>query len=203
MKGQRDMSIRKYTFGRLPDGTAVDIFTLQNAYGMTAQVMTYGAVLVSLKAPDRNGHSRDVTLGFDTLDGYLDQSPYFGAIVGRYGNRIAKGRFQLDGREYHLAANDGENHLHGGIRGFDKVIWKAVPFMDLGSPSLKLTYLSWDGEEGYPGNLNCTVVYSLTAANELKISYEAETDQATPVNLTHHSYINLAGQGNGDILVMS
>src|SRR5262249_12791720 len=164
------------------------------------RIMTYGGIVVSLKTPDRNGKMDDIVLGFDTLDAYLKGHPFFGALAGRYANRIAKGRFTLDGVEYKLAVNNGENHLHGGIKGFDKVIWKARPLKVPGGAALELTYLSKDGEEGYPGNLSVRVVYTLTAANELKIDYTATTDKATVINLTHHSYFNLAGQGNGDIL---
>ena len=155
---------------------------------------------VSLTVPDRDGAAADIVLGHDSLSGYLEASPYFGAIVGRYGNRIARGRFNLNEVGYKLATNNGENHLHGGIRGFDKVVWKAESFNLDESVGVKFSYLSRDGEEGYPGNLNCTVIYTLTNEDELKISYEAETDKSTPINLTHHSYFNLAGQGDSDIL---
>jgi aldose 1-epimerase len=192
--------IQKQGFGQLPDGQPVDLYILTNASGMKARVMTYGATLVSLEVPDRDGTFADITLGFDSLEGYLSASPYFGSTVGRYANRIAKGKFTLDGVVYTLAQNNGENHLHGGIQGFDKVIWDAEPVRTEGARGVKFVYLSKDGEEGYPGNLNCTVTYLLTDNDELRISYEAETDKRTPVNLTHHSYFNLAGQGNGDIL---
>jgi aldose 1-epimerase len=162
--------------------------------------MSYGAIVVSLEVPDRNGKLADITLGFDTLEEYLKGHPYFGAIVGRYGNRIGKGKFTLNGIEYQLATNNGENHLHGGIKGFDKVVWDAEPVTQKGSAGVKLSYLSKDGEEGYPGNLHCTVTYTLTDKDELKVSYHAHTDKATPVNLTHHSYFNLASQGSRDIL---
>jgi len=194
------MEVQKKSFGQLPDSQEVGIYTLTNANALKARLMTYGATLVSLEVPDRNGNLADITLGHDSLDGYLRASPYFGCTVGLYGNRIAKGRFTLNGTEYQLAINDGENHLHGGIKGFDKVIWKAEPVLEEGEVSVKFKYLSKDGEEGYPGNLNCMVIYTLTNKNELKISYEATTDKATPVNLTHHSYFNLAGQGEDDIL---
>ncbi len=183
-------------FGRTPDGTAVDIYTLTNDKGLKARLMTYGATLVSLEVPDRTGKPGDIVLGYDALDGYIKNNPYSGSTVGRYGNRIAKGRFVLDGITYELATNNGENHLHGGIKGFDKVVWKAEPVREEAVVDVKFSYLSKDGEEGYPGNLAATVVYSLTNDNELKISYEATTDKATPVNLTHHSYFNLAGQGD-------
>jgi aldose 1-epimerase len=185
--------------GTLPDGTPVEIYTLTNGRGLKARIMTYGAILVSLDLPDRNGAFADCVLGYDTLDGYLKTTPYFGAIVGRYGNRIAKGRFTLDGVTYTLATNDGANHLHGGRRGFDKVVWTAERFVDSDSVGVTLTYLSRDGEEGYPGNLKARVTYELTGTNELSIGYELTTDKATPVNLTHHSYFNFTA-GKRDIL---
>ena len=194
------MSIKKELFGKTPDGREVDLYTLTNSGLLRARITNYGAILVSLEVPDREGKVVDVTLGYDTLDGYIEDDPYFGATVGRYANRIAKGKFVLDGIEYKLATNNGENHLHGGNRGFNKVLWNAEELKTRETVGLKLTYLSKDGEEGYPGNLACTVIYTLTNDNELNISYEAQTDKATPVNLTHHSYFNLAGQGTGDIL---
>ncbi|MGB9623560.1 MAG: aldose epimerase family protein [Phycisphaerae bacterium] len=199
-KGKCEMSIQKEPFGTTRDGTAVDLYTLTNANGMSADITNYGGIVVRLYAPDRNGKLADVVLGYDKLADYIKATPYFGAIVGRYGNRIARGRFTLDGIEYKLATNNMGNHLHGGIKGFDKVVWEAQPFQGNDAVGLKLTYLSKDGEEGYPGNLRCTVRYSLTNDNELRIDYEATTDKATPVNLTNHSYFNLAGQGRGDIL---
>jgi aldose 1-epimerase len=200
MKEEPKMDIQRQEFGQLPDGQLVDMYVLTNGKGMEARVMTYGATLVSLSAPDREGNFTDITLGCDSLEGYLAAPPYFGATVGRYANRIAKGRFTLDGVEYTLATNNGENHLHGGIKGFDKVLWQAGTVRQEEGVGVKFVYLSKDGEEGYPGNLHCTVTYMLTDKGELRISYEAETDKPTPVNLTHHSYFNLAGQGNGDIL---
>lgn len=194
------MDIQKESFGRLPDGTEIELYTLANSHGLRVRIMTYGATVVSLEVPDRNGKLTDIVLGHDSLDGYLKASPYFGSIVGRYGNRIAKGRFVLDGVTYELAKNNAENHLHGGIKGFDKAVWRAEPVREEGAVGVKFNYLSKDGEEGYPGNLPCTVIYALIEENELKISYEATTDKPTPVNLTHHSYFNLAGQGEGDIL---
>jgi aldose 1-epimerase len=199
-EGGPSMAVRKELFGRLADGTAVDIYTLTNKAGLEARVATYGAILVSLKTPDRTGAVADVTLGFDDLAGYLGTHPYFGAIIGRYGNRIAQARFTLDGVEYRLAANNNANTLHGGIKGFDKVVWTAEPVESGRGPGLKLSYLSRDMEEGYPGNLAVTVVYTLTDANELEIGYEATTDKATVLNLTNHAYWNLKGEGNGDIL---
>lgn len=192
-------SIAKAPFGKTADGAPVDIYTLKNAAGMEVHVITYGAIVQSLKAPGRGGQFADVVLGFDNMEGYLGKNPYFGAIVGRYGNRIAKGKFKLDGKEYKLAVNDGENSLHGGLNGFNKALWTAreAPGTD---PAVELTYVSKDGEEGYPGNLTQQVTYTLTAANELKIDYSATTDKDTVVNVTNHSYFNLAGQGEGDIL---
>jgi len=199
-QGKVKMDLFKENFGRLPDGTPVELFTLNNSHGLRARIMTYGAIVVSLEVPDRDGSLADITLGYDSLDGYLETTPYFGAVVGRYGNRIAKAKFTLDGVEYTLAANNGENHLHGGLKGFDKVMWAAEPVREEAAVGVKLSYLSPDGEEGYPGNLSCVVTYWITEDNELKITYEATTDKATPLNLTHHSYFNLAGQGRGDIL---
>jgi len=162
--------------------------------------MTYGGIIVSLKVPDRDGNLGDVVLGYDNLDGYLEASPYFGAIIGRYGNRIANARFTLDGVEYSLAANDGPNALHGGEKGFDKVVWRAEPFQNEEGVGVVFAHTSADGEEGYPGTLEARVTYTLTDANELVFDYHAVTDKATPVNLTQHTYFNLAGAGSGDIL---
>ncbi|MGZ5423851.1 MAG: aldose epimerase family protein, partial [Candidatus Aminicenantales bacterium] len=199
-QGDPTMKTKREHFGRLADGTAVDIYTLTNASGLEARIMTYGAILVSLKVPDRNGVLADVNLGFDSLAGYLGTHPYFGAIIGRYGNRIAKARFTLDGVEYRLAPNNNGNTLHGGVKGFDKVVWKAEPVKVAYGTGVKLTTLSKDMEEGFPGNLAVTVVYTLTDTNELEIRYEATTDKATPVNLTNHAYWNLKGEGQGDVL---
>jgi aldose 1-epimerase len=199
-KEKSEMSITKEEFGQTPDGQRIDLYTLTNANGLRARIMNYGATLVSLEVPDQEGKLKDITLGFDTLNGYFTEHPYFGPTVGRYANRIGKAKFVLNGTEYKLAANNGENHLHGGIKGFDKVVWKAEQIEGQGSTGVKMTYLSPDGEEGYPGNLRCVVIYTLTNNNELKISYEAVTDKTTVVNLTNHTYWNLAGQGNGDIL---
>jgi aldose 1-epimerase len=192
--------ISKKSFGALPDGTSVDIYTLTNSRGVEASITNYGGTVVTLKVPDRSGKMDDIVLGCDTLEGYLKNTSYLGAIIGRYGNRIGKARFKLNGVEYTLAANNGENHLHGGLKGFDKVVWRAVPINRPGGPALRLTYVSKDGEEGYPGTLTTTVTYTLTNNNELKIDYVATTNKATVVNLTHHSYFNLAGAGSGDIL---
>lgn len=193
-------SVTKADFGKTADGKAVEIYTLTNSSGAEAKIITYGGTVVSLKVPERNGRITDVVLGYDTIADYEKHTSFFGAIIGRYGNRIAKGKFTLDGKEYSLATNNGENHLHGGIKGFDKVVWMAKPTTDAAGANLELTYLSQDGEEGYPGNLNVTVIYSLTEKNQLKIVYSATTDKATLVNLTHHSYFNLAGAGSGSIL---
>jgi len=195
-----EMSIQKKPFGTTKDGVDVDLYTLTNANGMSADITNYGGIIVRFYAPDRHGKLADVVLGYDQLADYIKDTPYFGALIGRYGNRIAKGRFTLDGVEYKLAPNNMGTHLHGGLKGFDKVVWDATPFQGNDAVGLKLTYLSRDGEEGYPGNLQCTVRYSLTNDNALKIEYQATTDKATPVNLTNHSYFNLAGQGSGDIL---
>ena len=194
-------SVTKETFGKTSAGETVDLYTLRNVNGMETKITNYGGIVVSLTAPDRNGKFADVVLGFNDLESYLTKNdPYMGAIIGRYGNRIAKGRFKLNGVEYKLAVNNGENHLHGGIKGFDKVIWTGRELKTKAGPAVVLTYLSKDGEEGYPGNLRVRVVYTLTNRNELKIDYSATSDKDTVTNLTHHSYFNLAGEGNGDIL---
>ena len=191
--------ISKASFGTA-DGQSVNLYTLTNRNGMEARITNYGGIVVSLTAPDRNNKWADIVLGLNDLDSYLKGHPYFGALIGRYGNRIAKGRFTLNGVEYKLAVNNGENHLHGGLKGFDKVVWTAQSMRTKLGPALSLTYLSKDGEEGYPGNLKVKVVYTLTNNNELRIDYTASTDKDTVINLTHHSYFNLAGEGNGDIL---
>ena len=197
---QAQGTITKTSFGKTDTGKNIDLYTLRNTHGVEATITNYGGIVVSLKVPDRSGKFDDVVLGFKELDGYLKPGPYFGALIGRYGNRIAKGHFTLNGVEYKLAVNNGENHLHGGIKGFDKVVWVGTEMKTKIGPALALTYLSKDGEEGYPGNLTVTVVYTLTNNNELKIEYSARTDKDTVTNLTHHSYFNLAGEGNGDIL---
>jgi aldose 1-epimerase len=190
-------SVKKEPFGKTSDGKQVDIYTLKNTKGVEARIMTYGGIVVSLKVPDKNGKFDDVVLGYDALDGYLkNNGPYLGAIIGRYANRIAQGRFSLNGKEYTLVKNNGENHLHGGLKGFDKVVWTGRGRADKNGAMVELTYLSRDGEEGYPGNLTARVVYTLTEADELKIVYSATTDKDTIVNLTHHSYFNLAGAGD-------
>lgn len=195
-----ESKMKTQSFGKTPSGDEITLYTLTNAKGMEATVMNYGARVVTLKAPDRQGRIADVVLGFDSLDGYLKDNPYFGAVVGRYGNRIAKGLFTLDGKQYKLACNNGENALHGGLKGFDKVVWAAKEVKTADGPGVELTYLSKDGEEGYPGNLTATVTYVLTDRNELKLDYNIATDKDTVANVTNHSYFNLAGQGEGDIL---
>lgn len=197
---QAQTNISKESYGKTPEGQTVDLYTLTNSHGMQTKITNYGGIVVSLTAPDRNGKFDDVVLGFGSLDAYLKGHPYFGAIVGRYANRIAKGHFKLNGVDYKLAVNNGENHLHGGIRGFDKVIWDATTVQTKDLVGISLSYVSKDGEEGYPGSLAVRVIYTLTSNNELKIDYSATTNKDTVVNLTHHSYFNLAGEGVGDIL---
>jgi aldose 1-epimerase len=177
----------------------IALYTLK-AGPYTAKITPYGGILTELHVPDRDGKTADVVLGFPELTGYLAGHPYFGSTIGRFGNRIGQARFALDGQEVQLAANDGENHLHGGIRGFDKVLWDAEPFTDGEDAGLKLTYTSPDGEENYPGNLDVTLVYTLTTTGDLRLDFTATTDAATPVNLTHHSYFNLKGEGQGTVL---
>jgi len=191
--------VKRQSFGKA-DGQDVDLYTLTNAHGLEAKITNYGGIVVALKVPDRQGKLGDIVLGYDRLEDYLKSTSYFGALIGRYGNRIAKGRFTLNGMGYKLATNNGENHLHGGVKGFDKVVWNAVSLLTKDGPALILTYLSRDGEEGYPGNLSVRVTYTLTNNDELKIEYLATTDKDTVVNLTHHSYFNLAGEGTGEIL---
>lgn len=190
-------SSNKMEFGKLEDGRTVELYTLTNENGMEVKIMTYGGTVTSLKVPDTDGNFDNVVLGFDELDKYLEGTPFFGAIIGRYGNRIAEGVFTLNGETYQLAKNDGNNHLHGGVKGYDKVLWTAKAHSD---STLELHYLSEDGEEGYPGNLDITVTYTVTDQNELKIDYEATTDKPTPVNLTNHSYFNLSGDPATQIL---
>jgi aldose 1-epimerase len=178
----------------------MDIFTLTNKNGVSTKITNYGGIVMSLNVPDKAGQFGDVVLGFDTVEEYLQPHPYFGALIGRYGNRIANGKFTLEGKNYTLAQNNGPNSLHGGLKGFDKVIWDAKPLDTRDGPALELTYLSKDGEEGYPGNLLVKVIYTLTHDDALRIDYTATSDGTTVINLTHHSYFNLAGAGNGDIL---
>lgn len=197
---ETNTTMSREPFGTLPDGTAIELFTLTNASGMEVKVTNYGGIITSLKVPDRNGELDDVTLGYDNIDGYLKSSPYFGALIGRYGNRIGKAQFTLDGKTYKLPANDGPNTLHGGNKGFDKVVWQAEPFEREGERGIVFTYTSADGEEGFPGTLTARVTYTLTDENELAFDYHATTDKPTVVNLTQHTYFNLAGDGSGDIL---
>lgn len=186
-------TISKESFGKLPDGQEADLYTLTNAKGMTVNITNYGGIITKLTAPDKNGEFADVVLGFDSLAPYLAGHPFFGALVGRYGNRIAKGKFKLNDKEYKLAINNGPNALHGGIKGFDKVIWKATEINQDSVVGLQLEYVSKDMEEGYPGTLTVKVVYTLDNDNALTINYTATTDKATVVNLTNHSYFNLTG----------
>lgn len=192
--------VRSRTFGQLPDGREATIYQIVSPTGMVMEATNYGGIITRLTAPDRNGQYQDVVLGYDNLEDYLEDTPYFGALIGRYGNRIAGGAFTLDGEIYTLAKNNGENHLHGGIQGFDKVLWEAQPFSMGSEYGLTLEYESPDGEEGYPGNLSVKVTYLLTADNRLIVSYQATTDKATPVNLTQHTYFNLAGPDSDSIL---
>jgi aldose 1-epimerase len=192
--------VTRAPFGTTPAGDTVEVFTLTNAHGLEVRAATYGGIIVSLFVPDRDGRMADVVLGHDSLDAYLRGSLYFGAIVGRFCNRIANARFTVDGMTYRLVANDGRNHLHGGLKGFDQVVWRAAPFRTDSTVGVVLSYTSPDGEEGYPGNPNARVSYTLTDRNELVVDYLATTDKATPVNLTQHSYFNLAGDGAGDVL---
>ena len=200
-----DSNIQTSVFGHLPDGRQVDVYQFTNANGIELRVTNYGGIILSLKTPDMEGKFADIALGFDSLDAYLSEeyrqaNPYFGAIIGRYGNRIAGGQFSLDGESYSLATNDGSNHLHGGDQGFDKVLWQAEPFENESGTGLVLRYTSEDGEEGYPGKLETEVTYTLTDNDELVVDYRAVTDKATPVNLTQHSYFNLKGEGSDTIL---
>jgi len=195
-KGKAEMGFSETDFGTTQDGVKADLFTLTNGNGMVVKITNYGGTITQLWVPDKDGNLGDVALGFDTLAEYEKDSPYFGCLVGRYGNRIGKGKFTLDGVTYDkLAINNGENHLHGGLKGFDKVVWDAKPFENKDGVGLKLHYLSKDMEEGYPGNLDVNVTYTLTNDNEIKIHYEATTDKPTVCNLTNHTYFNLAGQG--------
>ncbi|MGH7734356.1 MAG: aldose epimerase family protein, partial [Gemmatimonadales bacterium] len=187
-------------FGQLPDGRAVTAYTLDNGRGMTVRAMTLGATILSITVPDAHGRRADVALGFDSLPPYLTESPYFGAVVGRYANRIARGRFSLDGKEYQLAINNPPNALHGGVRGFDKVLWDATPFRHGDSVGVTFEYVSPDGDQGYPGALTVHVAYTLTPDDRLTVDYVATTDKATVLNLSQHTYFNLAGEGSGDVL---
>lgn len=189
----------KQNYGTLTDGQTIDEYTLTNANNMEVKIITYGGIITSINVPDRNGNMANVTLGFDNLANYEAKSPFFGAITGRYANRIANGKFTLNGQEYNLPINDGPNTLHGGIKGFDKRVWTATERTNDGQPVLGLNYTSADGEEGFPGNLETTVTYTLTDRNEIRIDYLATTDAPTVINLTNHSYFNLMGEGEGTI----
>lgn len=194
------MTILERPFGALPDGDEAELYVLTNDTGMELSITNYGGIITALKVSDRIGAFADVVLGFEHLDGYLEGHPYFGAIVGRYANRIGGATFTLDGMTYHLAANNGANHLHGGVAGFDKAVWAPHPRSTPDGPQLELTYVSDDGEEGYPGRLEVSVTYTLAHTDELRIVSRATTDRPTHVNLTNHSYFNLAGADSGDIL---
>lgn len=194
------MGIEKSVYGKTKAGDSATLYTCTNASGLVLRLTDYGATVVSVETPDRSGKVANITLGFKSLDGYLQRHPYFGATVGRYGNRIANGKFTLDGKEYKLATNNGPNHLHGGIKGFDAVMWKAEEIKTTNAVGVKFTRQSPDGEEGYPGTLDVRVTYSLSNDNELLMDYQAKTDKATVINLTNHCYWNLAGAGSGDVL---
>ncbi len=194
-------SVKSKIFGKTAAGKEVTLYELINDNGLRATVMDYGAILVDLEVPDRHGKLADINLGFDELEPYIKRNPLFGAVVGRYANRIANASFTIDGIEYKITKNAGKNHIHGGSKKrFDKVIWKGKTFQADQAVAVQFFYLSRDGEEGFPGNLNCTVTYTLTNKNELKIRYQATTDKSTVVNLTNHAYFNLAGAGSGDVL---
>jgi aldose 1-epimerase len=197
---KRKHEVRQEAFGKTGDGRPVALYTLTNSNGMEVRAITYGGIIVSLRVPDKNGKIADVVLGYDSVDGYLVNPSYFGAVVGRYANRIANGAFTLDGVKYTLAKNDGPNSLHGGMVGFNKRLWEAKDFKSAKGVGVSFSYLSKDGEEGYPGNLNVKVTYTLTDDNQLVLDYQATTDKATPLNISQHSYFNLAGEGSGDIL---
>jgi len=198
--GKSSGQISRSDFGRTKDGKSVDLYTLTNRHGLVAKILTYGGIIQTLETPDRTGKLDDVVLGFDNVNDYVEKSPYFGAIVGRVANRIANATFQLDGKTYKLAANNAPHHLHGGKKGWDKVVWVAEPKETAKGPSLKLTHVSPDGEEGYPGTVTATAIYTLTNENELRVEMTATTDKTTLINMAHHSYWNLAGFGSGTVL---
>ncbi|WP_426104969.1 aldose epimerase family protein [Massilia sp. TSP1-1-2] len=189
-------SIHTAPFGMLPDGRAATLYTLTNPNGLVVKITDFGGIITAIHTPDRAGNHADIVLGFDSVEPYIDDSPYFGALIGRYGNRIRDGRFTLDGKLWQLPVNNGTNHLHGGHDGYHKVLWNALPFQEGDSVGLTLSYRSPDGEQGYPGTLDVVVIYELNSANELVMHFDAVTDKATPVNLTQHSYFNLAGEGD-------
>jgi aldose 1-epimerase len=195
-----DKHMTTQEFGKLPDGRPVTLYTLTNSAGVSVNIITYGATVTGMMVPDKNGKLEDVILGYDSIQGYIHDRSYFGVIAGRYGNRIGKGKFSIDGKEYQVTVNDGENHLHGGRFGFNKKLWTAKVLSDKAEPSLEMTLVSPDGEEGYPGTVTLTVVYTLTAKNELKIDYTGTTDKPTVLNPTNHSYFNLSGSFNNTIL---
>jgi len=197
---EHKMELTKEHYGKIPNGQEAHLYTLSNSKGMTVKITNYGGIVTEIRVPDKKGNIEDVVLGFHNLEGYLGEHPYFGALIGRYANRIARGTFTLEGKTYKLALNNGSNHIHGGIKGFDKVLWQVTEIREPEEVGIKLFYRSKDGEEGYPGNLETTVTYTLNIENELKITYFGEIDKACPINLTHHSYFNLEGEGKGDIL---
>jgi len=199
-EGDYEMSCEETVYGKMPDGKDAHLYTLTNSNGMCVKLTDYGAITVSVEVPDKDGNLADVTLGYDTLEGWLGNTSYFGATVGRYANRIAKGTFELDGQAYTLATNDGDNHLHGGVKGFDKVLWNAEMVDVDNGIGIKFTRTSPDGEEGYPGNLQVTALYTLTADNTFKAEFSATCDKATVINMAHHTYWNLRGPKNGDVL---
>lgn len=194
------MTIETTSLGTMPDGSQVSLFTLTNCHGHSVQMTNYGAILVSVRVPDRNGALANINLGYDSLDAYLERHPYFGSTVGRFCNRIAGGKFTLDGKDYGLAINNGPNHLHGGLIGFDMLLWDAEPFEKEGRCGLRFQVVSPDGQEGYPGNLTVTAEYTWNDANELAYTFTATTDAATVLNLTNHAYWNLSGESSGDVL---
>jgi aldose 1-epimerase len=196
LRMQKSPAVSVSPFGSLPDGTKVELYTLSNRHGTEARITNYGGIITALKTRDRQGRLADIVLGFDDLASYLKGTPYFGALIGRYGNRIAKGRFSIDGKSYTLATNGGPNHLHGGVEGFDKRVWSAEPFSGKSGAGVKLTLLSPDGDQGYPGSLRVTATYTLTDDDELITDFHAVTDKATLVNMTQHSYFNLALAGD-------
>ena len=193
-------NVTEASFGTMPDGTPVRLFTLTNAAGMEVRATNYGVILVSIRVPDRQGKLDDIVIGHDNLEGYLTKSRYFGAVVGRYGNRIAGGHVEIDGKTYQLSLNNGPNHLHGGVKGFDKTVWNAAIANDARGPSVVFTHTSPDGHEGYPGTVAARIAYTVTDQNELIVEYSATTDKPTVLNITQHSYFNLSGVGSGDVL---